>query len=77
MPEQTNEELRKEALSESQRFLVFMVTTGLLVVINFVSPFVPVLDQVPREAVQDVSLSLVGLAGSYIIGRSIRNTKIK
>lgn len=73
MPEQSNEELRKEALMESKRFLVFLVTTGTLAVINLAVPFVPVLDQIPREAVQNFSLSLVGLAGSWIVGRSLRN----
>lgn len=77
MPEQTNEEVRKELLTESSRFGVFVVTAGLIVVLNLVAPLIPVVDAIPKESIQEFSRELVALAVTFIAARTFRNTRTK
>jgi hypothetical protein len=74
MPEESNEEVKKELLTESKRFGIFVVTAGVVVVLNLVAPFIPVVDAIPKESIQEFSRELVALAITLIAARTIRNT---
>lgn len=66
----------KELLRDSARFIVFLVGVGLVAIINLLHPYLPVLDKLSTEAIQELSWQIVVLVGILIGARTWRNTKV-
>lgn len=68
-------ELQKEPARESLRFAVFLLMIALVIVINAGAAYLPVLAQIPTEALQTMTWSIVAAGLGFIGARTVRNTK--
>jgi hypothetical protein len=79
MPEQLEMEVgklpeaQKEPARQSLRFGVFLLTVGMVIVVNLAGQSLPVFLHVPAEALQTLTWQIVVAGLGFIGARTVRN----
>lgn len=68
-------EIEKEPARQSLRFAVFLLTVAAVVGVNAGAEFLPVLAQIPADALQTMTWQIVIAGLGFIGARTLRNTK--